>query len=96
MSSLFTTKELSGMQTSDLQKEIRSQRSHVQKMRVQITMNTEKDTAKYRREKKALARMMTFLTAKKGAEGEKGKEDALKTPAKNATISAPKRRKRST
>ena len=52
------------MQVEDLRKEIRSQQTHVQKMRLQITMNTEKDTARYRREKRQIARMMTVLSEK--------------------------------
>ena len=65
MSSVTTITEMRTMQIADLQKELRAQRTHVQKMRLQITMNTEKDTGKYRREKKQLARMMMVL-------GEKG------------------------
>ena len=79
------------MSVIDLRKEIRAHQTEVQKMRLQITMNTEKDTAKYRREKKQLARMMTVLTEKakgtEGGEGKNGKEDALKQKPKTAKIS---------
>lgn len=97
MSSSITITELRTMQVADLRKEIRSHQTHVQKMRLQITMNTEKDTAKYRREKRQLARMMTVLTekAREGKEGKDGKEDALKQKPKAAKVSAPKKSRKS-
>ena len=52
------------MQITDLRRELRAQQTHVRKMRLQITMNTEKDTGKYRREKKQLARMMMVIGEK--------------------------------
>ena len=86
MSPILTTTELKGMPMADLQKEIRAQRSLVQKMRMQIAMNTEKDSAKYKREKKALARMMTFLTQKaKGTETLNPKPKAAKLPARKTS-----------
>jgi hypothetical protein len=47
-------------------------------------MNTEKDSARYRREKKHLARLQTVLSQKRLG--------ALKAPAKEANVSAPKAR----
>lgn len=87
------------MQIADLRKEIRSHRTHVQKMRLQITMNTEKDTGKYRRDKRQLARMMTVLTEKekvtgltKATKGTKAdKEVDLNAKPKTATVAAPKK-----
>lgn len=67
MSSITTITELRTMQVADLRKELRAQQTHVQKMRLQITMNTEKDTGRYRREKRQLTRMMMVM-------GEKAKE----------------------
>ncbi len=97
MTSVITITELRTMQIGDLRKEIRSHQTHVQKMRLQITMNTEKDTAKYRREKRQLARMMTVLTekAREGKEGKDGKEDALKQKPKPARVPARKTSTRS-
>lgn len=83
MSSSVSITELRTMQVADLRKEIRTQRTEVQKMRIQITMNTEKDTAKYRREKRQLSRMLTVLTEK-----EKVTEETLKQKPKIATVSA--------
>ena len=77
MSSLTTTTELRTMSLEDLRREIRAHQTLTQKMRLQITMNTEKDTARYRREKRQLARMMTVLTEK------------LKLKPKTATVPAP-------
>ena len=51
--------ELMAMPFDDLRKEIVTQRALVRKMRLSIHLNKEKDTAKYRREKRALARMLT-------------------------------------
>ncbi|MBU0458785.1 hypothetical protein KJ652_02635 [Patescibacteria group bacterium] len=68
MSSLLSIDELTNMQLPDLLREIKEQSSQVAKMRLGIKMNKEKDNAKYKREKKQLARMQTVLT-------EKSKED---------------------
>lgn len=88
MSSSLTIKELRTMQSPELHKEVRAQRTVVQKMRMQIEMNTEKDSARYRREKRALSRMLTILTEKAS--------ETLKKPAKSSTLPAsPKRPKRS-
>ena len=84
--SAITIKELRGMELSDLRKEIRAQGTLVQKMRIQITMNTEKDSAKYRRERKMLARMLTVLTEKA--------KDSLQKPKKASTVAASSTRSR--
>ena len=78
-----TITELRAMALPDLRKELRAQHTYVRKMRLQITMNTEKDTGRYRREKRQLARMMMVM-------GEKAKETLKKKP-KTATVSAPKK-----
>ncbi len=78
------------MQIGDLQKELRAQQTHVRKMRLQITMNTEKDTGRYRREKRQLARMMMVMGEKtKATKGTKTTE-VTREPEK-ATVSAPKK-----
>ncbi len=98
MSTLATITELRAMQAADLRKEIRAQQSNVRKMRLQITMNTEKDTGRYRREKRQLARMMMALGEKVGTEPVKAKktekQTLKKTPAK-ATVSVSKTSKKS-
>ena len=87
MSSLTTITELRAMQIADLRNEIRAQETNIRKMRLQITMNTEKDTGKYRTEKKQLARMMMVLGEKKATEPKKGTE-ATKEPLKKAPTKA--------
>ena len=64
MATTLSMKELRSMQQSDLQKELQSQRAVVAKLAIGIQMQKEKDTAKYRREKKVLSRMMTALGEK--------------------------------
>lgn len=57
--------ELRNMQINDLQKEAASQRSEVAKLGHAVKMRKEKNSAKYKAEKKQLARMETVLTEKK-------------------------------
>ena len=85
------------MQIGDLRKELRAQQTHVQKMRMQITMNTEKDTGRYRREKKQLARMMMIM-GEKAQETKATKEtkatEGLKKKAVTATVSVSRKPKK--
>ncbi|MCF7844275.1 MAG: hypothetical protein K9M03_00410 [Kiritimatiellales bacterium] len=64
MAVLLSIAELKKMQAKDLLREIYDQSALVAKMRLGIKMNKEKDTGKYRREKKMLSRMKTVLTEK--------------------------------
>ena len=90
-----TITELRSMALNDLHKEIRSQQTQVRKMRLQITMNTEKDTGRYKKEKKQLARMMMVLGEKnkeaKGTKGTKEAKESLKKEPSTAKISASKK-----
>jgi hypothetical protein len=83
MSENLTPAELRNMQVADLRREIAAQDGVVRKMRLGILMKKEKDTAKYRREKRLGARM-------KGILSEKGKE--LQKKAKNPKVSPSARR----
>ena len=104
MSSITTITEMRSMSLDDLRKEVRAHQTHVQKMRLQITMGTEKDTGKYRREKKQLARMLMVMGDKlteaedaKESKDAKDAKDHLKQKPKTATVAAPKKpRKTST
>lgn len=78
MSSTLSYAELLNMNLQDLSREADSQRMIVRKMRIEISMNTEKDSARYRREKRALARMLTALSKKSN--------DALSSSAKPSTV----------
>src|SRR3989344_7220800 len=64
MATILTAKELRNMTREDLLKDVTAQRGLVARLNMGIRLQKEKDTAKYRREKRALARMMTILTEK--------------------------------
>lgn len=74
--------ELLKMSAKDLSAEIRENEMNLQKMRMGITMGREKDTARYQRMRRELARMKTALTAKTA-------EETLKGSAKSPTLPAP-------
>lgn len=75
MATQLSMDELRTMPLADLQRETIKQRLVVAKMHVGISMQKEKDTAKYRGERKLLARMLTVM-------GEKNQEKALQKPKK--------------
>lgn len=78
--------ELTAMPLDELRKEITDQRTLVSKMRLGIQLSKEKDTAKFRRERRALARMHAALhTLTTGSSSAK----LLKKKPKNRSISAP-------
>ena len=52
------------MQVNDLRREVREQRTLVAKLRMTVRLGKEKDTARYRREKHQLARMLTVIVSK--------------------------------
>lgn len=64
MAAATTLTELRKMRPEDLLKEIRTQENSVVKLRLGVKLGKEKDSAKYIREKKQLARMKTVLTEK--------------------------------
>lgn len=82
MASHTTATELRNMQVKDLQKEITSQKAEVARLNMAVTMQKEKNSAKYKHEKKQLARMETVLA-------EKLSQELLSAP-KKSTVSAPK------
>ena len=89
MSHNITSAELTTMTADELTREIAMHRGAVAKMRMGITMNTEKDTARYRREKKSLARMLTALALKKTVpKPEKAAKTPLKKTAARRTLPA--------
>lgn len=61
MAAQSTIIELRKMPRKDLEREVRSQRATVAKLRLAVHMQKEKNSAKYSNEKKQLARMMTVL-----------------------------------
>ncbi|TSC58720.1 MAG: hypothetical protein Greene041619_430 [Candidatus Peregrinibacteria bacterium Greene0416_19] len=81
MTTLSSTAELRNMQVADLERDVRAGRALVRKLRIGIEMNKEKDSARYRREKRQLARMLTILGQKR--------RKALPRTAKNDRVPAP-------
>jgi ribosomal protein L29 len=99
MAHRLSTKELRNMSTADLHRETRGLRAILRKARLGIELNKEKDTAKYRRGRRELARMMTILTEMERnapkAEKKAGKtKEALRKPKATTKVSARKRAKR--
>jgi ribosomal protein L29 len=79
--------ELRAMQLSELLRECISQRAIVAKMRLGIQQKKEKDTARYRRERRTLAQMETVLTEKNRAPSARvaSSVPAAKAPAKKSS-----------
>lgn len=75
--------ELRKMQTADLERDVTGKRMEIARMRLGIGLNHEKDTAKYRRERKELARMLTVLSEKQ-----------LNASQKASTVRSPSARKK--
>lgn len=67
MASLPTIKELRSMQVKDLIDEIAQQQGVLAKLRLDVALMSEKDTAKLRRLRKAIARMNTVLAEKQNS-----------------------------
>lgn len=84
MAAFSTITELRNMQASELEKDLQEKKGVVAKMRIDIDMRSQKDTAQYKKEKKQVARIQTVLSEKK-ADGK-----ALKTDGKKATVRAPR------
>ena len=76
MATATTLTELRKMSSTDLQKEIATLQLEVKKMRMHTRLGKQKDTAKYVRARKQLARMKTVQTE-------------LQSVNEKATISAP-------
>lgn len=83
MSHTVSATELRNMQLQDLEHETSAKRMEVRKMKIGISLSKEKNTAKYRREKRLLARMCAILAEKK-------KQSLPQAPAA-PTVSAPKK-----
>jgi len=88
MSSSPSLKELRTMQVSDLRTEATDKRLSIVKLRMGIAVRSEQDTAKLRRERKELARLLTVIGEKTSAKGQKAEGTALKTEAKEGTVPA--------
>ncbi len=84
MATKISIKELKNMPTDDLLREIKEQSAVVAKLRLSVKMNKEKDSAKYKKEKKQMARMKTVLKEKQSesssSEPKKAKSEKSSTP----------------
>lgn len=74
MATLLTLKEIRSMQVPDLRREIAEHHLVLRKMRLDVDARAEKDTAKLRRVRKAIAQMETIVAEK----------------SNSSTVSAPK------
>ncbi len=79
-SSTSTLGELLAMDIADLGRDLRQQRTAVAKMRMDIEMRKEKDTARYRRERRYLALLETAIARKRA--------DALHAQQNSSTVPA--------
>lgn len=84
MATHISTIELRKMQPQELRKEIETKRIDVAKMRLQVQMRSQKDTAKFQREKREFARMLTVLN-----DLENGVTNALQPAPKRSKVLAP-------
>jgi len=92
MSSLVSIKELKNMPLEDLLREVKEQSAVIAKLRLGIKMNKEKDSAKYKREKKQLARMKTVLNEKEGVSNVNDKtKSGIRNPESGIRKSSPKK-----
>ena len=95
MSKSSTAGELRAMQMPDLAREIKAQTLLVEQIRLAVHMKKEKDTAKLRRERRALARMNTEWTRKNATQLQASVKPSTVTVSASAATdkSAPKARK---
>lgn len=83
MSAHLTAAELRKMSVEDIRKEVREKQAVASKSRLAIALQSEKDTAAYRRGRKEVARMLTILSEKES------EQEQLNTGTKQATMPPP-------
>lgn len=83
MATTLSIVELRNMMVTDLLREVESQRSQVAQLRLGVKMGKEKDTARYRREKKYLARMLGVISAKESLKTASGRRTVHSSPSKS-------------
>src|SRR3990167_6448458 len=94
MATVLSMKELRNMQVADLNRDVSSQRGLIAKLSLGIRMQKEKDTAKLKRERKTLARMMTALHEKQRTQGKQETQEKRKSsPVSPETPASPESRK---
>lgn len=75
--------ELLKMTAEDLRRDAKEKRASIGKLRLALEMKKEKDSAKLRRERRDLARVLTVVSMKKA--------EALQKKPSSPTVSAPKK-----
>ena len=83
MAASLSSKELRKMTVADLRKDIESHKGELAKMRIGLEARSFKDSAKFRRFRKDLARMMTIVNEK---------ENQLKEDGSTSTVPARRRK----
>lgn len=73
MPTTLSLAELRNMTPSDLEKEAHEQKMIVVRLRLGMSVGKEKDTARYRREKKHLARILGVLSEKESLKSSSGR-----------------------
>lgn len=84
--------EMRKMQLSDLRSEVSDLRASIAKMRMGLSLRSEKDSAEFRRQRKTLARMLTVMAEKEMSEPSKTpatKKTGLNPRAKRSRVPAP-------
>jgi hypothetical protein len=80
--------ELLAMPIEDLRKDILTQRALIARSRLGIQLNKEKDTAKYRRDRRMLARMLAAMQTLQMKASKEKTIAPLKSKRKSRTIPA--------
>ena len=86
MATAVTITELRTMSANDIRKEVAEKRIGIAKMKMGITMKSDKDTSKLRFEKRQLARMLTILGEMEKTGEAQPKAKKLKSPAKSSKV----------
>lgn len=92
MATKTTMTELRKMQPKDLLKEIAQQQHIVVKLRLGVKLGKEKDSAKYIRERKQLARMKTVYSASLASSASEASLAAQAKEANEASEAKPKKK----
>jgi ribosomal protein L29 len=78
-----TISDLLSMSVEDLESDLRAQRLAVAKLRIDVELRKEKDTARYRRERRRLALLETALSRKRSESLQSAKNSST-VPARSA------------
>jgi ribosomal protein L29 len=88
MAATVTLKELRTMSPKDIRTEASEKRVSIAKLKMAVSMRSEKDTAKVKRERRQLARMLTVLSEMENSAPAQPQAKKLKSPAKSSKMPA--------